>query len=264
MRTHLARIAAALILIMATPSKFEALAQQEWIAMQTEARGIILQIPRDFIHLRGSDGTIELGIDIKSFRPLALLGISQQVFWERGGRVRVNLSEPFSGAASVQNALRFSRDIGRVQTLHAAEQLDDTTNRQVPQGLIYYPGRLLPSASDVRLRRVRTRDLFLLHEPAGFDSQSGEGLPEFIECAVQYEEKNENKPVPCEWYRVFRGLFIRLTIDRHHLHRWREIRHEIEELLSSFVVNARDWALPPTARSNAAIPEPKLIYNNSD
>ena len=263
MRKLLAGITAVFVLSAAASPKFEAAAQQGWIAIQTEARGITFEIPRDYLHLRGSDGTFELGVNIESFRPLGLLGISGQTFRNQGSRFRVELSSPFTGTASVQNALRFGRDIGQVQTQRTAELLDDTADLRVPQGLVYYPGRFLPNATDVTLRRIRTRDLFLLHEPAGFDPRSNEGLPEHIECAVQYEERRENDPVYCEWYWVFRGLFVRWTLDRYHLYRWRELRSKMQALLDSFVVNDRDWALPPPTGTNRSVAGSKLIYEGS-
>jgi hypothetical protein len=243
-----------------------ALAQERrWTAMETEVRGIVFRIPRAHLHIRDGDGSFDLGLRLDDFSPIRLIGLPPERYWREAMRVRVSVAWNSSAAETVSGLLQNRHTLDRVQTKDASTHLDGPNGPLPPDGLIYFPGRSGPEET-----RLFPRDVFQPVELAR-NPETGEEWPEFFDCNVsphfdQQPTEAPFQPISCEWYRVFRGLMVRTSLDRRQLADWRRIRDGIDQLLTSFIVRGPEVAVPPVRggpRPSHTI-NPVLIYDDAE
>jgi hypothetical protein len=255
------------LLLLAMPWPFQsALAQdRRWIAMETEVRGIVFRIPRAHLHIRDGDGSFDLGLRVDDFSPIRLIGLPPERYWREAMRVRVSIAWNSSSAAHVSGILSDRHTLGIVQTKEASAHLDGPNGPAPPDGLIYFPARGSPAET-----RPLPSDIFKPVELAR-NPETGEEWPEFFECTVsprfdQQPTEVPFQPISCEWYRVFRGLVVRTSLERRQLADWRRIRVGLDQLLTSFIVRGPEVAVPPIRwgpRPSHTI-NPVLIYDNAE
>lgn len=246
---------------------FEAALAQErrWTAMETEVRGIVFRIPRAHLHIRDGDGSFDLGLRVDDLTPIRLIGLPPERYWREAMRVRVSVAWNLSSAEQVSGIRKDRHTLDRVQTKEASIHLDGPNGPAPPDGLIYFPGRRGPEET-----RLFPRDIFQPVELAR-NPETGEEWPEFFDCNVsprfdQQPTEAPFQPISCQWYRVFRGLVVRTSLDRRQLADWRRIRDGIDQLLTSFIVRGPEVAVPPVrggARPSETI-NPVLIYDNAE
>ena len=243
-----------------------ALAQERrWIAMETEVRGIVFRIPRAHLHIRDGDGSFDLGLRVDDLTPIRLIGLPPERYWREAMRVRVSVAWNSSAAETVAGLLQNRHTLGIVQTQEASTRLDGPNGPPPPDGLIYFPGRSGPEET-----RLFPRDVFKPVELAR-NPETGEEWPEFFDCNVsprfdQQPTEAPFQPINCEWYRVFRGLVVRTSLERRQLAHWRRIRDGLDQLLNSFIVRGPEVAVPPIRggpRPSRTI-NPVLIYDNAE
>ena len=241
-----------------------ALAQERrWIAMETEVRGIVFRIPRAHLHIRDGDGSFDLGLRVDDLTPIRLIGLPPERYWREAMRVRVSVAWNVSAAEQVSGTLQNRHTLGIVQTKEASTRLDGPNGPPPPDGLIYFPGRSGPAET-----RLFPRDVFKPVELAR-NPETGEEWPEFFDCNVsprfdQQPTEAPFQPINCEWYRVFRGLVVRTSLERRQLAHWRRIREGLDQLLNSFIVRGPEVAVPPIRwgpRPSRTI-NPVLIYDD--
>lgn len=241
-----------------------ALAQERrWTAMETEVRGFVFRIPRAHLHIRDGDGSFDLGLRVDDFSPIRLIGLPPERYWREAMRVRVSVAWNSSAAETVSGLLQNRHTLGIVQTKEASTHLDGPNGPPPPDGLIYFPARGSPAET-----RPLPSDIFKPVELAR-NPETGEEWPEFFECNVsprfdQQPTEAPFQPISCQWYRVFRGLVVRTSLERRQLAHWRRIRDELDQLLNSFIVRGPEVAVPPIRwgpRPSETI-NPVLIYDN--
>jgi hypothetical protein len=254
-----------LLLAMVWPFHSALAQQRSWMAMETEVRGIVFRIPRAHLHIRDGDGSFDLGLRVDDLSPIRLIGLPPERYWREAMRVRVSVAWNSSSAAHVSGLLQNRHTLGIVQTQEASTRLDGPNGPPPPDGLIYFPARSGPAET-----RVLPSDIF---KPVELDRnpETGEEWPEFFECNVsprfdQQPTEAPFQPISCEWYRVFRGLVVRTSLERRQLAQWRGIRDGLDQLLTSFIVRGPEVAVPPVrggARPSRTI-NPVLIYDNAE
>jgi hypothetical protein len=254
-----------LVLLLAMLWPFpSALAQERRVvAMETEVRGIVFRIPRAHLHIRDGDGSFDLGLRVDDLTPIRLIGLPPERYWREAMRVRVSVAWNSSSAAHVSGILSDRHTLNRVQTKETSTRLDGPNGPPPPDGLIYFPGRSGPEET-----RLFPRDVFKPFELAR-NPETGEEWPEFFDCNVsprfdQQPTEAPFQPINCEWYRVFRGLVVRTSLERRQLVHWRRIRDELDQLLNSFIVRGPEVAVPPVRggpRPSRTI-NPVLIYDD--
>ena len=254
-----------LLALMLWPGQPALAQERRWTAMETEVRGIVFRIPRAHLHIRDGDGSFDLGLRVDDFSPIRLIGLPPERYWREAMRVRVSVAWNSSAAETVSGLLQNRHTLDRVQTTDASTHLDGPNGPAPPDGLIYFPGRSGPEEA-----RLFPRDIFKPVELAR-NPETGEEWPEFIDCNVSphFDQQPTDapfQPISCEWYRVFRGLVVRTSLDRRQLADWRRIRDGIDQLLTSFIVRGPEVAVPPVRwgpRPSETI-NPVLIYDNAE
>ena len=254
-----------LLLVMLWPCQSALAQERRVVAMETEVRGIVFRIPRAHLHIRDGDGSFDLGLRVDDLTPIRLIGLPPERYWREAMRVRVSVAWNSSSAAHVSGILSDRHTLDRVQTKDASTHLDGPNGPLPPDGLIYFPGRSGPAEP-----RLFPRDVFKPVELAR-NPETGEEWPEFFDCNVsprfdQQPTEAPFQPISCEWYRVFRGLMVRTSLDRRQLADWRRIRDGLDQLLTSFIVRGPEVAVPPVRggpRPSETI-NPVLIYDNAE
>ena len=254
-----------LLLAMLWPFHSALAQERRVVAMETEVRGIAFRIPRAHLHIRDGDGSFDLGLRVDDLTPIRLIGLPPERYWREAMRVRVSVAWNISAAEQVSGTLQNRHTLGIVQTKEASARLDGPNGPPPPDGLIYFPARGSPAET-----RVLPSDIF---KPVELDRnpETGEEWPEFFECNVsprfdQQPTEAPFQPISCEWYRVFRGLVVRTSLERRQLAQWRGIRDGLDQLLTSFIVRGPEVAVPPVrggARPSRTI-NPVLIYDNAE
>ena len=254
-----------LLLAMLWPLHSALAQERRVVAMETEVRGIVFRIPRAHLHIRDGDGSFDLGLRVDDLTPIRLIGLPPERYWREAMRVRVSVAWNSSSAAHVSGILSDRHTLDRVQTKETSTRLDGPNGPPLPDGLIYFPGRSGPAEP-----RLFPRDVFKPVELAR-NPETGEEWPEFFDCNVsprfdQQPTEAPFQPISCEWYRVFRGLVVRTSLERRQLTQWRRIRDGIDQLLTSFIVRGPEVAVPPVRggpRPSETI-NPVLIYDNAE
>ncbi len=252
-----------LLLTMLWPFQSALAQERRVVAMETEVRGIVFRIPRAHLHIRDGDGSFDLGLRVDDLSPIRLIGLPPERYWREAMRVRVSVAWNSSAAETVSGLLQTRHSLGIVQTKDASTHLDGPNGPAPPDGLIYFPARGSPAET-----RPLPSDIFRPVELAR-NPETGEEWPEFFECNVsprfdQQPTEVPFQPISCEWYRVFRGLVVRTSLERRQLAHWRRIRDELDQLLNSFIVRGPEVAVPPIRggpRPSRTI-NPVLIYDN--
>jgi len=252
-----------LLLAMLWPFQSALAQERRVVAMETEVRGIVFRIPRAHLHIRDGDGSFDLGLRVDDLSPIRLIGLPPERYWREAMRVRVSVAWNSSAAETVAGLLQNRHTLGIVQTREASARLDGPNGPPPPDGLIYFPARGSPAET-----RVLPSDIFKPIELAR-NPETGEEWPEFFECNVsprfdQQPTEAPFQPINCEWYRVFRGLVVRTSLERRQLAHWRRIRDGLDQLLNSFIVRGPEVALPPIRggpRPSETI-APVLIYDD--
>jgi hypothetical protein len=252
-----------LLLAMLWPFPSALAQDRRVVAMETEVRGIVFRIPRAHLHIRDGDGSFDLGLRVDDLKPIRLIGLPPERYWREAMRVRVSVAWNISAAEQVSGTLQNRHTLDRVQTKEASARLDGPNGPPPPDGLIYFPGRSGPAET-----RLFPRDVFKPIELAR-NPETGEEWPEFFDCNVspRYDQQPTEapfQPISCEWYRVFRGLVVRTSLERRQLVHWRRIRDELDQLLNSFIVRGPEVAVPPIRggpRPSHTI-APVLIYDD--
>jgi hypothetical protein len=254
-----------LLLAMLWPFQSALAQDRRWVAMETEVRGIVFRIPRAHLHIRDGDGSFDLGLRVDDLTPIRLIGLPPERYWREAMRVRVSVAWNSSAAETVSGLLQTRHSLGIVQTKDASTHLDGPNGPAPPDGLIYFPARGSPAET-----RPLPSDIFRPVELAR-NPETGEEWPEFFECNVsprfdQQPTEVPFQPISCEWYRVFRGLVVRTSLDRRQLTQWRRIRDGLDQLLTSFIVRGPEVAVAPVRggpRPSHTI-NPVLIYDNAE
>ena len=254
-----------LLLAMLWPFQSALAQERRVVAMETEVRGIVFRIPRAHLHIRDGDGSFDLGLRVDDLTPIRLIGLPPERYWREAMRVRVSVAWNVSAAGEVSGLLQTRHSLGIVQTKDASTHLDGPNGPAPPDGLIYFPARGSPAET-----RPLPSDIFKPVELAR-NPETGEEWPEFFECTVsprfdQQPTEVPFQPISCQWYRVFRGLVVRTSLDRRQLAHWRRIRDELDQLLNSFIVRGPEVAVPPIRggpRPSETI-NPVLIYDNAE
>jgi hypothetical protein len=254
-----------LLLAMLWPFQSALAQERRVVAMETEVRGIVFRIPRAHLHIRDGDGSFDLGLRVDDLTPIRLIGLPPERYWREAMRVRVSVAWNSSAAETVAGLLQNRHTLDRVQTKDASIHLDGPNGPPPPDGLIYFPGRSGPEET-----RLFPRDIFKPVELAR-NPETGEEWPEFFDCNVsprfdQQPTEVPFQPISCQWYRVFRGLVVRTSLDRRQLADWRRIRVGMDQLLTSFIVRGPEVAVPPVRggpRPSETI-SPVLIYDNAE
>jgi len=252
-----------LLLAMLWPLQSALAQDRRVVAMETEVRGIVFRIPRAHLHIRDGDGSCDLGLRVDDLTPIRLIGLPPERYWREAMRVRVSVAWNSSAAAHVSGILSDRHTLNRVQTKETSTHLDGPNGPPPADGLIYFPGRSGPEET-----RLVPRDVFKPFELAR-NPETGEEWPEFFDCNVsprfdQQPTEAPFQPINCEWYRVFRGLVVRTSLERRQLAHWRRIRDELDQLLNSFIVRGPEVAVPPIRwgpRPSETI-APVLIYDD--
>jgi hypothetical protein len=252
-----------LLLAMLWPFQSALAQERRVVAMETEVRGIVFRIPRAHLHIRDGDGSFDLGLRVDDLKPIRLIGLPPERYWREAMRVRVSVAWNVSAAEQVSGTLQNRHTLGIVQTKEASTRLDGPNGPPPPDGLIYFPGRSGPAET-----RLFPRDVFKPVELAR-NPETGEEWPEFFDCNVsprfdQQPTEAPFQPINCEWYRVFRGLVVRTSLERRQLAHWRRIREGLDQLLNSFIVRGPEVAVPPIRwgpRPSRTI-NPVLIYDD--
>jgi hypothetical protein len=252
-----------LLLAMLWPLQSALAQDRRVVAMETEVRGIVFRIPRAHLHIRDGDGSFDLGLRVDDLKPIRLIGLPPERYWREAMRVRVSVAWNSSAAETVAGLLQNRHTLGIVQTKEASARLDGPNGPPPPDGLIYFPARGSPAET-----RPLPSDIFKPVELARHP-ETGEEWPEFFECNVsprfdQQPTEAPFQPINCEWYRVFRGLVVRTSLERRQLVHWRRIRDELDQLLNSFIVRGPEVAVPPIRggpRPSETI-NPVLIYDD--
>ena len=269
-----------LLLAMLWPFQSALAQERRWTAMETEVRGIVFRIPRAHLHIRDGDGSFDLGLRVDDLSPIRLIGLPPERYWREAMRVRVSVAWNSSAAETVAGLLQNRHTLDRVQTKETSTRLDGPNGPPSPDGLIYFPGRSGPEETRPLPRdvfkpveeetRLFPRDVFKPVELAR-NPETGEKWPEFFDCNVsphfdQQPTEAPFQPISCQWYRVFRGLVVRTSLERRQLADWRRIRDELDQLLNSFIVRGPEVAVPPVRggpRPSETI-NPVLIYDNAE
>ena len=254
-----------LLLVMLWPCQSALAQDRRWTAMETEVRGIVFRIPRAHLHIRDGDGSFDLGLRVDDLTPIRLIGLPPERYWREAMRVRVSVAWNSSSAHHVSGILKDRHTLGIVQTKDASTRLDGPNGPPPPDGLIYFPARGSPAET-----RPLPSDIFKPIKLAR-NPETGEEWPEFFECNVspRYDQQPTEtpfQPISCQWYRVFRGLVVRTSLDRRQLAQWRRIRDGLDQLLTSFIVRGPEVAVPPVRggpRPSETI-NPVLIYDNAE
>jgi hypothetical protein len=254
-----------LLLAMLWPFQSALAQERRVVAMETEVRGIVFRIPRAHLHIRDGDGSFDLGLRVDDFSPIRLIGLPPERYWREAMRVRVSVAWNASAAGEVSGLLQTRHSLGIVQTKDASTHLDGPNGPAPPDGLIYFPARGSPAET-----RPLPSDIFKPVELAR-NPETGEEWPEFFECTVsprfdQQPTEVPFQPISCEWYRVFRGLVVRTSLERRQLADWRRTRDGLDQLLTSFIVRGPEVAVPPVrggSRPSHTI-NPVLIYDNAE
>jgi hypothetical protein len=252
-----------LLLAMLWPLQSALAQDRRVVAMETEVRGIVFRIPRAHLHIRDGDGSFDLGLRVDDLTPIRLIGLPPERYWREAMRVRVSVAWNSSAAETVSGLLQNRHTLGIVQTKEASTRLDGPNGPPPPDGLIYFPARGSP-AETLPLPRDVFKPIELARNP-----ETGEEWPEFFDCNVsprfdQQPTEAPFQPINCEWYRVFRGLVVRTSLERRQLVHWRRIRDELDQLLNSFIVRGPEVAVPPIRwgpRPSETI-APVLIYDD--
>jgi hypothetical protein len=252
-----------LLFVMLWPLQSALAQDRRVVAMETEVRGIVFRIPRAHLHIRDGDGSFDLGLRVDDLKPIRLIGLPPERYWREAMRVRVSVAWNSSSAAHVSGILSDRHTLNRVQTKEASPHLDGPNGPPPPDGLIYFPGRSGPEET-----RLFPRDIFKPLDLAR-NPETGEEWPEFFDCNIsprfdQQPTDTPFQPISCQWYRVFRGLVVRTSLERRQLAHWRRIRDELDQLLNSFIVRGPEVAVPPIRggpRPSETI-NPVLIYDD--
>ncbi|MBD0272383.1 MAG: hypothetical protein ICV73_10690 [Acetobacteraceae bacterium] len=208
-------------------------------------RGITFRIPADYLEVAFADTGFVIRAfadDLRPYGPGTAPDFPRDAL-RAAVRISVGGQLRFPGHDWVRRGIQIHAGSDWHQPAEAADRLDGPGGAPVPAGLRYRMALPWPAqASGTR------EDMFVPEEARR--SAAGAPLPEAIFCL------SPNAPIVqrgtaatgllgCAWELVWRDFNVKMSLDRRHLARWREVRDGALALLDSLVVAGPAEALPP-------------------
>jgi hypothetical protein len=189
------------------------------------------RIPEEFFRVGlGASGFV-LWIRAADFSPWLPLPSSR--FLDEGIEVSLDYDSRFSVADRIQRRtdgiLNSYRHLPAFQDIN----LDGVEGRPVPDGLRYLRALPVEGTNGVR------EDAFVAGKQNEEGSaSSGEGTIFCTSASSRFDPQVVTQR-RCNWARGFSNLQLRISFDQSHLNRWREIGERTDDLLRSFLQQAR-------------------------